>query len=50
LSGGEKQQLLFALSICGNPKLLFLDEPSVGMDEEARQGLWQTIRDLRSRN
>jgi ABC-2 type transport system ATP-binding protein len=49
LSGGEKQRLLFALSICGNPKLLFLDEPSVGMDVEARQGLWQAIRDLRAK-
>lgn len=48
LSGGEKQRLLFALSICGNPKLLFLDEPSVGMDVEARQGLWQAIRDLKA--
>jgi ABC-2 type transport system ATP-binding protein len=48
LSGGEKQRLLFALSICGNPKLLFLDEPSVGMDIEARQGLWAAIRDLKS--
>lgn len=48
LSGGEKQRLLFALSICGDPKLLFLDEPSVGMDVEARQGLWQAIRDLRA--
>lgn len=47
LSGGEKQRLLFALSICGNPKLLFLDEPSVGMDLEARHSLWQAIRDLR---
>jgi len=47
LSGGEKQRLLFALSICGNPKLLFLDEPSVGMDVDARQGLWHAIRDLR---
>ena len=49
LSGGEKQRLLFALSICGDPKLLFLDEPSVGMDVEARQGLWQAIRDLRAK-
>lgn len=48
LSGGEKQRLLFALSICGNPKLLFLDEPSVGMDVEARQGLWQAIGDLKA--
>jgi ABC-2 type transport system ATP-binding protein len=48
LSGGEKQRLLFALSICGNPKLLFLDEPSVGMDVEARAGLWTAIRDLKT--
>ncbi|TDF35577.1 ABC transporter ATP-binding protein [Alteromonadaceae bacterium M269] len=48
LSGGEKQRLLFALSICGNPKLLFLDEPSVGMDVESRQSLWRAIRDLKS--
>jgi ABC-2 type transport system ATP-binding protein len=49
LSGGEKQRLLFALSICGNPSLLFLDEPSVGMDVSARQGLWQAIRDLKAK-
>tara|TARA_R110000782_G_scaffold17158_4_gene48347 strand:- start:468 stop:1448 length:981 start_codon:yes stop_codon:yes gene_type:complete len=48
LSGGEKQRLLFALSICGNPKLLFLDEPSVGMDVDARKGLWQAILDLKA--
>lgn len=48
LSGGEKQRLLFALSICGNPKLLFLDEPSVGMDIQARQNLWKAIRDLKA--
>ncbi|WP_111977229.1 ABC transporter ATP-binding protein [Algibacillus agarilyticus] len=48
LSGGEKQRLLFALSLCGNPKLLFLDEPTVGMDITARQKLWQTIRDLKA--
>ena len=47
LSGGEKQRLLFALSICGNPKLLFLDEPSAGMDLESRQRLWQAIGDLK---
>jgi ABC-2 type transport system ATP-binding protein len=49
LSGGEKQRLLFALSICGNPSLLFLDEPSVGMDIEARQRLWAAIRELKAR-
>ena len=46
LSGGQKQRALFALAICGNPELLFLDEPTVGMDVEARRRFWQTVRDL----
>ncbi|WP_158224593.1 ABC transporter ATP-binding protein [Agaribacterium haliotis] len=49
LSGGEKQRLLFALSICGAPKILFLDEPSVAMDIDARQGLWAAISALKQR-
>ncbi len=49
LSGGQKQRVLFALSICGNPDLLFLDEPTVGMDVEARHLLWEEIRQLRGR-
>jgi ABC-2 type transport system ATP-binding protein len=44
LSGGQKQRVLFALAICGNPKLLFLDEPTVGLDVEARRSLWARIR------
>lgn len=48
LSGGQKQRLLFALAICGNPKLLFLDEPTVGMDITARKSLWQAIEKLKS--
>ncbi len=44
LSGGQKQRVLFALAICGNPKLLFLDEPTVGLDVEARRALWARIR------
>jgi ABC-2 type transport system ATP-binding protein len=44
LSGGEKQRLLFALALAGNPDLLFLDEPTVGMDVETRRGFWQRIR------
>lgn len=46
LSGGQKQRLMFALSICGGPDLLFLDEPTVGLDVEARRGLWKCIRRL----
>lgn len=46
LSGGQKQRVLFALAICGDPDLLFLDEPTVGLDVEARHLLWQEIRQL----
>jgi ABC-2 type transport system ATP-binding protein len=44
LSGGQKQRLLFALALCGNPDLLFLDEPTVGLDVESRRGLWGVIQ------
>ena len=46
LSGGQKQRVLFALAICGNPELLFLDEPTIGLDVEVRRGLWAHIRDF----
>jgi len=46
LSGGQKQRVLFALAICGDPDLLFLDEPTVGLDVEARRILWDEIRRL----
>ena len=46
LSGGQKQRALFALALCGNPDLIFLDEPTVGMDIESRRGLWDQIRAL----
>ncbi len=49
LSGGQKQRVLFALAICGDPDLLFLDEPTVGLDVEARRMLWDEIRRLVSR-
>jgi ABC-2 type transport system ATP-binding protein len=44
LSGGQRQRVLFALAICGNPGLLCLDEPTAGLDLEARRALWTHIR------
>jgi ABC-2 type transport system ATP-binding protein len=46
LSGGQKQRVLFAAAICGNPRLLFLDEPTVGLDIESRHRFWDAIRAL----
>jgi ABC-2 type transport system ATP-binding protein len=46
LSGGQRQRLYFALAVCGDPDLLVLDEPTVGMDVEARQAFRQAIREL----
>ena len=45
-SGGQKQRTLFALAMCGNPDLILLDEPTVGMDIESRRALWDQIRQL----
>ncbi len=49
LSGGQRRKVSFAATIVSNPKLLFLDEPTVGMDAQARQDFWQTIDHLRQR-
>lgn len=46
LSGGQQRRVQFALALCGRPQLLFLDEPTVGMDIESRQKLWAAIRQL----
>ncbi|HJT97584.1 MAG TPA: ABC transporter ATP-binding protein, partial [Rhodanobacteraceae bacterium] len=49
LSGGQQRRVQFALAIAGRPRLLFLDEPTVGLDLEARQAMWSTIRSLVAR-
>ena len=49
LSGGQKQRVLFALALSGDPDLVFLDEPTVGLDIEARRAMWAQIRALAGR-
>ena len=46
LSGGQQRRVQFALAICGRPDILFLDEPTTGLDPAARETLWKTIRQL----
>jgi ABC-2 type transport system ATP-binding protein len=46
LSGGQRQRLYFALAVCGDPELIFLDEPTVGMDVEGRRAFLKTIREF----
>jgi ABC-2 type transport system ATP-binding protein len=46
LSGGQQRRVQFALAVCGNPELLFLDEPTTGLDIEAREALWGVVRQL----
>lgn len=45
-SGGMRRKLDLAMSLVGNPEIVFLDEPTTGLDPEARQEVWSTIRDL----
>ncbi len=46
LSGGEKRRLGIAMALVGNPDLVFLDEPTTGLDPQARRGLWEVIHAL----
>ncbi|MFB7616974.1 ABC transporter ATP-binding protein [Kitasatospora sp. NPDC056181] len=48
LSGGERRRLDLAMALLGRPEVLFLDEPSTGLDPEARAAVWRLVRDLRA--
>ena len=47
LSGGERRRLELALAVLGRPELLFLDEPTTGMDPASRRRTWEVVRELR---
>ena len=47
MSGGQKRRLDFAMAIWGTPELVFLDEPTTGLDPSAREGLWSAVAELR---
>ena len=49
LSGGQRQRLSIAVAMVNDPQVLFLDEPTTGLDPQARRNLWQLVRDIRSR-
>ena len=49
LSGGQKQRFSIATTLINKPKIVFLDEPTTGLDPQARRNLWDLIRDIRAK-
>ncbi|HCM47568.1 MAG TPA: ABC transporter ATP-binding protein [Colwellia sp.] len=50
LSGGQRQRLLLALALINDPKIIFLDEPTTGLDPHARRNFWQLITNIKAQN
>ena len=50
LSGGTKRKLALAMSLVGNPEVLFLDEPTSGLDPGSRRNFWHILKQLKSKN
>ena len=48
ISGGQRQRFLLALALINQPQMLFLDEPSTGLDPQARRNLWNLIQDIKT--
>ncbi len=49
MSGGQKQRFSIATTLINKPKIIFLDEPTTGLDPQARRNLWELIKDIRSK-
>lgn len=50
LSGGQRQRLFLALALINDPEIIFLDEPSLGLDPHARKDFWKTIQNIKNQN